>query len=45
MMVATPYTKLTCKATVKARGDTWYTVSTDLLKIDNGAASKYETFV
>lgn len=44
-MVATPYVKMTCTATVKAQTITWYTVSTELLKIDNGDAYKYETFV
>jgi len=34
-----------CTATVKAREDTWYTVATELLNIDNGDAVKYETFV
>jgi len=45
MMVATPYVKMTCSATVTAQAITWYTVSTELLKIDNGDACKYETFV
>jgi len=45
MMVATPYSKLTCKATVKSQTLTWYSVSTDLTNIDNGDAYKYETFV
>ena len=36
---------MTCTATVKAQTDTWYTVATELLKIDNGDAVKYETFV
>jgi hypothetical protein len=45
MKVATPYVKMTCTATVTAQSDTWYTVATELTKIDNGDASKYETFV
>jgi len=45
MYVSTPYDKLTCTATVKSQTDTWYTVSTDLTKIDNGDAYKYETFI
>jgi hypothetical protein len=36
---------MTCTATVKAQSDTWYTVATELTKIDNGDAYKYETFV
>jgi hypothetical protein len=36
---------MTCTATVKAQEDTWYTVATELTKIDNGDAYKYETFV
>jgi hypothetical protein len=36
---------MTCTATVKAHAETWYTVATELLKIDNGDAYKYETFV
>jgi hypothetical protein len=36
---------MTCTATVKSQGDTWYTVATELTKIDNGDAVKYETFV
>jgi hypothetical protein len=45
MHVENPYVKMTCTATVKAQTDTWYTVATELLKIDNGDAVKYETFV
>lgn len=36
---------MTCTATVTAQTDTWYTVATELTKIDNGDAYKYETFV
>lgn len=36
---------MTCTVDVKAQTDSWYTVSTELLKIDNGDAVKYETFV
>jgi len=45
MYVETDYSEMTCTATVKAQEDTWYTVATELLNIDNGDAVKYETFV